>query len=217
MYPSTTAPTYKAAAAVVARQKPPALSACEKQISKDGEVRRHASRFNTSSLFWWASFLLLEYTKQPNALVSSHIYSKLSRIFEAAVTLRDKSLLNFGHNASRQNSSFFLPSFFQIYRTNLRYGIYQRWARIRAGSDLIRTFYDFPNFCEILWHVIDLLNYCQEDDFASSITLLASALHRLKMIILCKSQVLFILLKACFLFLRAMSHCLFHHGTAILR
>jgi len=42
------------------------------------------------------------------------------------------------------------------------------------------------------------------------------SLHRLKIIMSRKSQVRFILLKACFLFLTAMSHCLFHHGTAIL-
>ena len=52
--------------------------------------------------------------------------------------------------------------------------------------------------------------------FASSIALLALALHRLKIMISLKSQDGFILLKACFLF-TATSHCLFHHGTAILR
>ena len=153
MYPSTTAPTYKAAAAVVARQKPPALSACEKQISKDGEVRRHASRFNTSSLFWWASFLLLEYTKQPNALVSSHIYSKLSRIFEAAVTLRDKSLLNFGHNASRQNSSFFCQvsskSIARIF--GMVYIRDERGSGLdRTWSELFMTFQTFVRYCGTL-------------------------------------------------------------------
>jgi len=49
--------------------------------------------------------------------------------------------------------------------------------------------------------VSNVQNCCQDDDFASSITLLSLALHRLKIIISLKSQVRFILLKAClFLF-----------------
>jgi len=50
---------------------------------------------------------MVGYTKQPNALMSSHVYSKLSRIFEAAATLTDKSL----PSASRQNSSVFFAKF----------------------------------------------------------------------------------------------------------
>jgi len=57
-------------------------------------------------------------------------------------------------------------------------------------------------------------NCCQEDDFASRITLLTFALHRLKMITSRKSHVCFIRLKACFLFLTAMSHCLFQHWNS---
>jgi len=43
-----------------------------------------------------------------------------------------------------------------------------------------RSFYDFPNLRLVL-DVSDVQNRRQEDDFASSITLLAFALHRLKM------------------------------------
>jgi len=67
---------------------------------------------------------MVEYTKQPNALMSTHVYSKLSRIFETAAALTDKLLLNFGHNASRQNPVF-LPNFIQIHRTNLRHAMCQ--------------------------------------------------------------------------------------------
>jgi len=88
---------------LVLAKGPPPLSVREKKISKDEVVRRSVSRFNASCLIWCTSFLLLEYTKQPNALMSSHVYSKWSRIFEAAATFTDKSL----PNASRQNSCFF--------------------------------------------------------------------------------------------------------------
>jgi len=56
-------------------KSPPPLSAREKQISKDEEVHCHASRFNASCLFWCLSFSWLWYTKQPNTLMSSHVYS----------------------------------------------------------------------------------------------------------------------------------------------
>jgi len=77
-------------------------------------------------------------------------------------------------------------------------------------------FITFQTLDRLVVDVRDVQNCRQEDDFASSITLRAFALHRLKIIISRKSHVGFILLKACFLFLTAMSHCLFHHGTAIL-
>ena len=81
-----------------------------------------------------------------------------------------------------------------------------------------KAFYHLPNFCgRLVVDVSDVQNSCQEDDFASSITLLAFTRHRLKIITSRKSLVRFILLKACFLFFTAMLHCLFHHGTAILR
>ena len=84
----------------------PHLSTREKQIGKDEVVHCHASGFNASCLFWCTSFLLLEYTKQTNALMSSHVYSTLSGIFEATVMLTDKTSPNFEHNASRHNCLF---------------------------------------------------------------------------------------------------------------
>jgi len=84
----------------------------------------------------------------------------------------------------------------------------------RLPENLLNTFQTFER---LVLDVSDLQNCRQEDDFASSITLLALALHRLKIIIPLKNQVRFILLKACFFFFTATSHCLFHHGTALLR
>jgi len=75
---------------------------------------------STPSAYFDTPTLLLEYTKQQNALMSSNVYSRLSRIFEAAVTHRDILLPNFGQGSSKQNPSVFLPSFFQINRTNIR-------------------------------------------------------------------------------------------------
>ena len=66
----------------------------------------------------------------------------------------------------------------------------------------------FQIFERLVLDVSDVQNCRQEDDFASSITLLALALYRLKIIISLKSQVRFILLKACFF--------LFHSNVALL-
>ena len=57
----------------------------------------------------------------------------------------------------------------------------QRWDEI-AGAVTGEAFDYLPNF-EIVLDVNDVKNCCQEDDFTSSITLLALALHRLKIII----------------------------------
>jgi len=84
----------------------------------------------------------------------------------------------------------------------------------RLPEKLLMTFQTFER---LILDVSDVQNCCQEDDFASSITILAFALHRLKMIISRKSHVRFIRLKASILFLAVMSHCLFNHGTGILR
>jgi len=79
-----------------------------------------------------------------------------------------------------------------------------------------KLFITFQTLDRLVVDVRDAQNCCQKDDFALSIALRAFALHRLKMIMSRKSQARFILLKACFLFLTAMSHFLFHHGTAAL-
>jgi len=47
-----------AAGVVVVRLRFPPMSACDKQISKDEAVRRHASRFNASWIFWCASYCM---------------------------------------------------------------------------------------------------------------------------------------------------------------
>jgi len=91
----------------------------------------------------------------------------------------------------------------------------QRWNKTR-GRFPEKLFISFQTLDRLVVDVRDVQNCQKEDDFASSITLRAFALHRLKMIMSGKSQACFILLKAYFLFLTAMSHCLFHHGTAIL-
>ena len=92
----------------------------------------------------------------------------------------------------------------------------QRWDEI-TGAVTGEAFDYLPNFWEISVGCERCAKLSQEDDFASSLTLLALALHRLKIIISLKSQVRFILLKACFFFFTATSHCLFHDGTVILR
>jgi len=92
----------------------------------------------------------------------------------------------------------------------------QRWDEI-TGAVTGEAFITFQTFERSVLDVSDVQNCCQEDDFASSITLLALALHRLKIIISLKCQLRFILLKACFFFFTATSHCIFHHGTVILR
>jgi len=79
-------------------------------------VRRRASRFNVSCLFWCTSFLLLEYTKQPNTLISwcLDVYSKLSRIFKPqqhsqtnrCLTQAGKTLLFFAKFLSNPSREF---------------------------------------------------------------------------------------------------------------
>jgi len=88
---------------------------------------------------------------------------------------------------------------------------------IKQGERFLeKRFFTSQTLDRLVVDVMDVQNCRQEDDFGSSITLRAFALQRLKMIMSRKSQVRFISLKACFLFLTAMSHYLLHHGTAIL-
>ena len=55
-----------------------ALTAHEKQISKDEAVYHHALRLNASCVFWCTYFVLHEYAQQPNPVFLSHFWvSKL--------------------------------------------------------------------------------------------------------------------------------------------
>jgi len=56
----------------------------------------------------------------------------------------------------------------------------QRWDEITGA--VTGEAFDYLPKLEIVLDVSDVQNCCQEDDFASSITLLALALHRLKII-----------------------------------
>jgi len=86
--------------------------------------------------------------------------------------------------------------------------------KIKGGiSKLLIT---FQTLDRLVVDAREVQNCRPEDDFASKISLRAFSLHRLKMLMSCKSQVRSIQLKACFFVFPAMSYCLFHHRTAIL-
>jgi len=68
----------------------------------------------------------------------------------------------------------------------------------QVGRFLEKRFITFQTLDRLVVDVRDVQNCRQEDDFASSIARRAFALHRLKTIMSRKSQVRFILLKACF-------------------
>jgi len=91
--------------------------------------------------------------------MSSHVYSKLCRIFEATVAHRDKSSPDFKHNASRQNSSLFCQvSYKSIAPIFCTLCIYRSWKK--KGNVMLQYCFTWISICRLLWRMTKHLK-CQ--------------------------------------------------------